>query len=355
MLRKPTMNDVARAAGVGTMTVSRVLNDSQHVSDQTAARVRKAVAELGYYPNEMARALRNFKSRTIGLLLPNLYDSFYAVCAHALNLIAKEHDYTVLLTLTNDDSVHEHREAQRMLQRHIEGLVVIPAKSELCRLGEREFRDIPVVTLDRPLSRVGEGEVDSVIVENFIGARLATEHLIQVHHARRILFLGHKPGLYTMEQRCEGYAAAMRAAGLKPQQNFGCNSEEQAMEILKAACNSKSRPDAIFSANNLTTRLILSALLRLRLRVPEDIALVGFDDVELGDLLHPALTVVRQPVEELGKTAGRLLFAKMRKLVPLEQVSQVVLPVTLLVRHSCGCAYEAGSDAELRTTTSTFA
>lgn len=347
MLRKPTMNDVARAAGVGTMTVSRVLNDSQHVSEETAARVRKAVAELGYHPNEMARALRNFKSRTIGLLLPNLHDSFYAVCAHALNIVAKEHDYTVLLTITNDDSNHEHREAQRMMQRHVEGLVVIPAKSELCRLGEREFREIPVVTLDRPLSQAGEGEVDSVIVENSIGARLATEHLIKVHSAQRILFLGHKPGLYTMEHRCEGYASAMHAAGLKPQQSFECVSEEAAMEILKKAFHSKDRPDAIFSANNLATRHILSALLRLRLRIPEDVALVGFDDLELGDLLHPALTVVRQPVEDMGKTAGRLLFAKMKKQVPLEQVSQVVLPVTLLVRHSCGCAYEPGGNAQV--------
>jgi LacI family transcriptional regulator len=170
MQRKPTMNDVARAAGVGTMTVSRVLNGSQHVSPGAAERVRAAVAQLGYHPNEMARALRNYKSRTIGLLLPNLHDTFYANCAHALNLVAQEHDYTVLLTITNDDSVHEFNEAQRMMQRHVEGLIVIPASSELCRLGDREFRDIPVVSLDRPLLKSGEAEVDSVITDNESGA-----------------------------------------------------------------------------------------------------------------------------------------------------------------------------------------
>lgn len=343
MQRKPTMNDVARAAGVGTMTVSRVLNNSQHVSEETAARVRRAVAELGYHPNEMARALRNFKSRTIGLLLPNLHDSFYAVCAHALNMVAKEYDYTVLLTITNDDSANEYREAQRMMQRHVEGLVVIPAKSELCRLGEPEFQDIPVVTLDRPLSQAGEGEVDAVIVENESGSCLATEHLLEVHGRKRIVFLGHKPGLYTMEQRCKGYASAMSARGFQSHATFDCTSEEATMEILKGLFASPDPPDAIFSANNLTTRHILSALLRMRLRVPEDVALVGFDDLEMGDLLHPALTVVAQPVEELGQTAGRMLFAKMKQQVPLDQVSQVVLPVKLLVRHSCGCAYEAGT------------
>jgi len=345
MQRKPTMNDVARMANVGTMTVSRVLNGSEHVSDETAARVRQAVAQLGYHPNEMARALRNFKSRTIGLLLPNLHDPFYATCAHALNMVAQEHDYTVLLTLTNDDSAHEYTEAQRMMQRRVEGLVVIPANSDRCRLGEAEFREIPVVTLDRPLSGNGADEVDSVVTENEIGARLITEHLLHVHGLKRILFLGHRPGLYTMERRCEGYASAMRAAEAHTRTNFSCTSQAATTQILENALKGEDCPQAIFSANNLTTRLILSALLRLRIRVPGEIALVGFDDLELGDLLHPALTVVRQPAEGLGQTAGRMLFAKLRKHTPLGHGSQVVLPVELLIRHSCGCPYVPGGIA----------
>ena len=345
MQRKPTMNDVARAADVGTMTVSRVLNGSEHVAEETAARVRQAVAQLGYHPNEMARALRNSKSRTIGLLLPNLHDPFYATCAHALNMVAQEHDYTVLLTLTNDNSAHEYNEAQRMMQRHVEGLVVIPANSDRCRLGEPEFRDIPVVTLDRPLPESDAGEVDSVVTENESGARIATEHLVHVHGFKRILFLGHRPGLYTMERRCEGYSAAMKTAGLRTSTSFDCNSQAATMQILEDALAANDRPQAIFSANNLTTRHILSALLRLRFRVPEDVALVGFDDLELGDLLHPALTVVRQPAEGLGQTAGRILFAKLRKHVPLAQGAQVVLPVELLIRHSCGCPYVPGGGA----------
>ncbi len=336
------MNDVAHTAGVGTMTVSRVLNNSAHVSESTAARVRRAVAQLGYRPNEMARALRNSKSRTIGLLVPNLHDPFYATCAHALNMVASAHDYTVLLTLTNDDTDREYREAQRMLQRHVEGLVVIPAGSDRCRLGEPEFRDLPVVMLDRPLPSKGIGEADSVLTENEQGARLLTEHLLQVHGLSRILFLGHRSGLYTMERRWEGYASAMRAARHRPRGNFNCASEEDTLLVMRQALEQRNRPQAIFSGNNLTTRRILSAVLRLRCRVPEDLALVGFDDLELGDLLHPALTVVRQPAEELGKTAGRVLFAKMKGEVPLGEFSQTVLPVELLVRHSCGCPYRPG-------------
>jgi LacI family transcriptional regulator len=340
MERKPTMNDVARAAGVGTMTVSRVLNGSQHVSPPTAERVLAAVSQLGYEPNEMARALRNSKSRTIGLLVPNLHDVFYATCAHALNVVAQEHGYTVLLTLTNDDPAHEYAEARRMQQRKVEGIVVIPAEPEVCRLGAREFRDIPIVSLDRPLPDHGDGEVDYVITENERGARLVAEHLIQVHGMERIFFLGHKPGLYTMVRRYDGYVAAMCAAGLKPEASFAGSSEQAVAQILSAALQREHPPQALFSANNLVTRYILSGLLRLRVRVPEQIALVGFDDLELGDLLHPALTVVRQPIAELGHAAGRLLFAKLRRQIPLDRLSQTVLPVEPLIRHSCGCAYD---------------
>ncbi len=341
------MNDVARAAHVGTMTVSRVLNGSQHVLPETADRVRAAVAELGYQPNEMARALRNYKSRTIGLLLPNLHDTFYATCAHALNMVANEHGYTVLLTLTNDDSAHEYIEARRMLQRHVEGLVVIPASSDVCRLGEPEFREVPLVTLDRPLPAESAGEVDSVVTENEIGARLATEHLIRSHGVRRILFLGHKPGLYTMDRRCRGYTGAMNDAGLVPSTNFECTSGSATLETLRQALRGSERPEALFSANNLTTRQALSALLQLRLRVPEDIRLVGFDDLELGDLLHPALTVVRQPAEELGLSAGRMLFSRLKQEGGRDAVQHTVLPVELILRHSCGCPYEPGSRAAM--------
>lgn len=342
MARKPTMNDVARIAGVGTMTVSRVLNGSEHVSAKTAERVRKAVAELGYHPNEMARALRNARSRTIGVLLPNLFDSFYASCAHHLNTVAKQHGYTVLLAITNDDPELEYTEARRMLQRHVEGIAVVTVDDSRSRLAEREFREVPMIALDRPLTTGGDQIVDTVVTENECGGKLATEHLIQVHGLKRIVFLGHKKGLYTMRQRSAGYAAAMREAGLEPEMRFDCDSKEAATEILSAAMASKQPPQAIFSANNLTTRRILSALLKLRLNIPEEIALVGFDEIELGDLLHPALTIVRQPTEELGLTAGKILFAKLLHEQPLDVISETILPVELIIRHSCGCAYEPG-------------
>ena len=335
------MHDVARTAGVGTMTVSRVLNGSQHVAKETADRVNRAVAELGYHPNEMARALRNFKSRTIGLIVPNLHDTFFATCAHAVNLVAKEHHYTVLLTTSDDLAEIEFVEAERMMQRHVEGLLVAPAGQGQCRLGESGFDAIPIVAMDRPVGSL----IDSVVVENEQGSREAVRHLIEGHGHERILFLGFQKDLYTVRLRANGYMQAMRAAKLPMNRNYNCNSPEVAAEILRSALDGAHPPTAIFCANNMATRDVLSALLRLGISVPEELAVVGFDDLELGDILHPALTVVRQPVAELGQRAARLLFSRLYGERPAEgQATHTMLGVEFVRRHSCGCVY-ARSDA----------
>jgi LacI family transcriptional regulator len=320
------------------MTVSRVLNGSQHVSKLTAERVARAVAKLGYHPNEMARALRNFKSRTIGLIVPNLYDTFFATCAHAVNLVAKEHGYTVLITTSDDKSETEYLEAERMMQRRVEGLVVVPAGLGACRLAEPAFAAIPIVALDRP---VKNSRIDSVVVENEHGAYAAVHHLTEVHGHKRVLFVGHKRDLYTMQLRASGYGRAMKAVGAPLERNFTCASPDAAVTILREALARPEPPTAIFCANNLTTRHVLCALLRLKVKVPERLALAGFDDLELGDILHPTLTVVRQPIAEMGQSAARLLFRRLSSERPLAlDASHTVIGLELMVRHSCGCLYE---------------
>src|SRR6201996_5056758 len=134
MERKPTMNDVARVAGVGTMTVSRVLNGSANVTEETAKRVYRAIEKLGYRPNEMARALRGLKTRTIGLIVPYLYDPFFATCAHAIGVAAKKKGYSMILSTSNEDPEIEGAEAHLMLQRHVDGLIVIPTETKNSQL-----------------------------------------------------------------------------------------------------------------------------------------------------------------------------------------------------------------------------
>jgi LacI family transcriptional regulator len=334
MERKPTMNDVARIAGVGTMTVSRVLNGSANVTEETARRVYHAIEKLGYRPNEMARALRSLKSRTIGLIVPYLYDQFFATCAHAVNTVARDQGYSVMLTTSNNDPHTEYEEAQSMVQRHVEGMVIIPADIRKSRINQSDFSGTHIVTMDRP---VHDSRIDSVQVQNQRGARRAVQHLIQQHKHKRIVFLGYNRNLYTVRARFEGYRRAMLEARLEPEATFECSSEEVTAEILSTMLQGKAPATAFFTANNLTTRYALHALVDSGVKVPDEMALVGFDDFELADILHPTLTVVRQPAAELGRVAANLLFDRIKRSEFPEEGSHVVLPVELVLRRSCGC------------------
>src|SRR5271154_1453158 len=147
MQRNPTMADVAKLAGVGTMTVSRLLSGTVTVSEETAKRIHRAIQQLNYQPNEVARSLRGLKTRTIGVIVPYLYDPFFAYCAQGIATVAREHEYSVILTTSAEDPEREEREAIQMLRRHVEGMVIIPAMQEKTYLSRPEYLDARIVTL----------------------------------------------------------------------------------------------------------------------------------------------------------------------------------------------------------------
>ena len=341
--RKPTMHDVARIAGVGTMTVSRVLNSSAGVSPKTAKKVHQAIEKLGYRPNEMARALRGLKSRAIGVIVPYLSDPFFATCAHAIHTVAKQHGYSVLLTTSDEDGKTEFDEALQMLQRHVEGLIVIPADAEHSRLLQSEFAKTSIVAIDRPIR---SSLIDSVMVQNKTGSVNAVEHLIG-HGHKRIFFAGLSKKLFTIRARFDGYRRAVQDAGLEANASFTCTSRETTLKIVREVLAAKQPPTAIFTSNALTTRYVLQALGELGVNVPEEIAIVAFDDFELAEVLQPTLTVVRQPAQQMGRVAAEILFAHIARNNgqedgsdtddDLETGKRIVLPVELILRRSCGC------------------
>lgn len=335
MNRKPTMSDVARLAGVGTMTVSRVLSGTARVSEETAKRVHNAIEQLDYRPNELARALRGQRSRTIGLIIPYLYDPFFANCAHAITTVAKEQGYTVIITTSDEDTDAEYDEVEQMLQRHVEGLVVIPAKAPQSRLTRSLFGKTPVVVFDRP---VADTTFDTVLVQNTSGSRRIVEHLIE-HGHERISYMGLSRKLYTMNARHLGYRRALQEARLQETAFFGCDSKEDTQRALEAQLSSKTPPTALFAANNLSMRFVFAALVNLGLKVPGDIALVGFDDFDLAELTVPALTVVRQPAQEMGRVAVNLLFERIHRGELPQTGNRIVLPVEIVLRRSCGCKH----------------
>jgi LacI family transcriptional regulator len=336
MARPSRMTDVAEAAGVSTMTVSRVLNAHPSVSDGARRKVLAAIDKLRYQPNELARSLRERRSRQIGILVPYISDPFFATCAHAISTVAKQHSYSVVLATSNEDPAAEFDEASRMVRRNIEGLVIIPASIGNARslLLGHPFDRLPIVTLDRPIEG---GRFDRILVENERGARIGTDHLISLGH-KRIAFLGLSPELYTMRMRELGYRGGMQASGLSPRVLELSASQESTRIALLKLLSGKLRPTALLCANNLLTRHVLHAMQTMNMHPPDPVALVGFDDFDTADLMRPGITTVRQLDEVLGRTAAQMLFeritagARAIKLPPRE----VMMSVDLVIRGSCG-------------------
>ncbi len=338
------MVDVAKLAGVSTMTVSRVLNEGPNVTAAMRQRVFAAVEQLRYQPNELARSLRRQRSRQIGVVLPYLSDPFFATCAHVISTVAKEHSYSIVLSTTNEDPEAELIEASRMLRRNVEGLILIPANTggHPSLLLSHGFDQLPIVTLDRPIPG---SRFDSLLVENEQGAMLGTQHLIALGH-KRIVFVGLTDELYTMRMRHAGYDAAMAAAGLSPRAITLSGDLQEAHAAMEALMKTgRKPPTALFCANNLTTRQVLHGLQGVGLHPPDPVALVGFDDFEIADLLRPGITVVRQPTEQLGRTAADVLFGRLQSKGRGKAGKAMVLPVELIVRGSCGAKVRSGSSA----------
>lgn len=333
------MSDVAKLAGVSVMTVSRVLNDNHGVSEENRKKVFEAVRQLRYRPNELARSLRDRRSRQIGIIVPYLSDPFFAICAHTISTAAKEQGYSVVLSTSNEDPQTEFDEACLMLRRHVEGLIVIPShpRGTESSLLNSEFENFPIITVDRPIE---EGGFETVVVENERGAREGTEHLIRLGH-RHIAYIGLSDDLYTMHTRHQGYLAAMRDAGLRPDSTVISRSVEDALAALRALRSAENPPTALFCANNLTTRHVLQGLKAMGMRTPESIALVGFDDFDTAELVHSGITVVRQPTELLAKTAARLLFSRVMHAAQRKTQRPTALPVELVIRGSSGAALRA--------------
>src|SRR3984885_5654708 len=330
--RPPRMSDVAKLAGVGTMTVSRVLSGSVKVSEETTKRVFDAIATLNCRRNEVARALRDQRSHQIGVIIPNLADPFFAICAQTVSIVAKEHAYSVIIATADEDPHTGDSEASRMLRRQVDGFVIIPAAGNLSPTAGNEVSRPAVVNLDRPIEN---SSFDSVVVENRSGSQLGVNHLIQ-HGHRRIAFFGLSRNLFTIRARFEGYRDALKKASLKAEFYFGNATQTEMISTIRSVLDGKNPPTAFYCSNNLITRNAIHALAHFKVRVLESVALVGFDDFETANILNPPLTVVRQPITDLARMGANILFSRLLNDDRTERGKHIVLPVELVLRDSCG-------------------
>ncbi|MFE1318598.1 LacI family DNA-binding transcriptional regulator [Kitasatospora phosalacinea] len=302
---RPTMKDVAAAAGVGLKTVSRVVNGESGVTPEMAARVRVAIEALGFRRNDSARLLRTGRTASVALLLEDISDPFSSALSRAVEQVAAAEGCLLFTGSSAEDPDRERELALAFCARRVDGLIVVPAGDDHRYLLPEIESGTPVVFLDRPGAGI---DADAVLSDNAGGARAGTAHLI-AHGHRRIGFVGDLPTIHTAAERARGYREAMAAAGLPVDERWiDCGPTDRA-RVAAAVQRLTTGPDAVtalFTANN---RVTLAALHHL----PADRrpALVGFDDLELADLLTPALTVVAQDPVALGALAARRLFDRL--------------------------------------------
>ncbi|HMH14654.1 MAG TPA: LacI family DNA-binding transcriptional regulator [Edaphobacter sp.] len=330
--KRATLEDVARAAGVGPMTVSRTINNHPYVAEDTAKRVRAAIRQLDYRPNHAARMLTGQLSRSIGLIVPDLADPFFSVVSHAVQETARENDYLVWLAASNDDPSIEAAQVEQMSHHPVDGILLVPVDSRHKYLKKISSGTTPVVTVDRSIE---VATTDSVEVENRTGARIAVEHLLW-HRRKKIACIATNAHLRTIKERIVGYEECLRHAKLSHAKALQLSSLLDAKTKLAALFASRNRPDALFTTNNSSTIWVIETLREMKIETGKDVALVGFDDVDFYTLITPPITAIRQPAAELGRMSTRLLLQRINGDSSSSSV-RTVLPVSLVIRESCGC------------------
>ena len=277
----PTLVQVAHLAGVGIGTASRVLNNEGYVSDATAARVQAVIKRLGYKPNEVARNLKVRRSGAVGIVVPDLGDPFVATCVQAAQSVIRSHGNISILTFSEGKHDIEAKEIDYLIRRQIDGLLIIPAGGGSGHLTPASLHGTPLVSFDMPIpGRRG----DAVLVENKKGTIEGVRHLVE-HGHKRIACLGINKHLYTITKRIEGYHEVMAQSGLTPNIAIVEPTLAAVSAQLEQFLNAKRPPTAIFSLNGLVSIYLLRALADFNVRVPEQLAVVGFDELQLADLL----------------------------------------------------------------------
>jgi LacI family transcriptional regulator len=337
----PTLSQVAREAGVGTTTVSRVINGGERVSPETLAHVRKIIESLGYMPNQAARTLKGQRTKTIGLIIPSIADPFFSSCAEAAQAIARTNDSLLIVTTTQNDPRTELDSLKVLIRHRVDGLLIVPANSQSPALRDILLHaSMPIITIDRP---IGDTPIASVVADNYKGAITATKHLID-HGYKRIACLTGESALYTIHERIRGYRKAMETAHLPCILDASVKDYKSAEYAILSLLDGANPPDAIFSTKNSTTIFTFEVLQRFNIRVPETVALLGFDDFELASTVRPSISVIQQPAEEIGRRAAELLFDQLQadrkpaSTTGTRTAKRLTLETRLIQRSSCGCS-----------------
>lgn len=335
-----TIRDVAKSAGVSPITVSRVVNRLDNVNPETRARVEKAIEELGYVRNLAARSLRSRETHTLALILPDITNAFWTTVARGVEDAAQSDGYSVLLCNTDENPDKFTKYLSTVLEQRVDGVLVVPVTSDSLHFAQPGDMKVPTVVVDR---RLVDWVGDSVYCDSVAGAQALTQHLLSLGHTRIAIISG-PANTSTAEDRVAGYCLALYKAGLPVDQRLIWRGEYRASSgrsMTRELLASGLEPTAILATNNAIASGVLEELKIHRKNVPDDMAVVCFDEVPEMERFFPFLTSVTQPAYDMGVNATQLLLSRIAASNPL-RARQVVLPTRLILRYSCGRFLKAG-------------
>jgi DNA-binding LacI/PurR family transcriptional regulator len=333
-----TIKDIARALGLSTSTVSRALRDSYEISPETKQRVLEYSEKINYRPNPIALSLKEKRSRSIGIIVCEIANSFFSQIINGIESIAYDKGYNVIISQSHESYAREVINTQYLASRSIDGLLVSVSSEtqDLDHLKNLHDRGFPIVFFDRI---VEEMQTHKVTVDNFKGAYDATEHLIKSGY-KNIAALAGSEYLSITKERLGGYRKALEDNNREfdPAYIQHCLHGGMLYDEVENALNEllklKTRPDAVLaSADKLTTNC-LRYFKKRKIKVPDDVAVIGFSNLDLTDLLSPSLSVVRQPAYEMGQLCTELLIQQIESKRPVKDFERIVLPPQLFIRES---------------------
>ncbi|MBI4428346.1 MAG: LacI family DNA-binding transcriptional regulator [Ignavibacteriales bacterium] len=330
-----TINDIANKAGASVTSVSRVLNNKAgkyRISKETAKRILKAAAELDYKPNELARGLRLKKTHTIGLVIPDISNPFFAYVTRNIQRVAHELGYSLVVCDTDENLPLELEHINLLMSKGVDGLVIMPVGQDARHLKRLVKESVPLVLVDRCFDEL---DTSSVVVDNYAGAFTGIEHLLECGH-RRIAIIQGLANTYSNTGRVQGYTDALKKFGIRPDPELifgGSFREETGYNETKRILSMSERPTAIFATSDLITLGALQAINEMGLDVPNDISVLAFDDTDFAPFLKCPLTVIAQPKESMGEIAVKLLVDQIKGRGK-QQTQKIILKPNLVKRNS---------------------
>jgi len=331
MKSQVTIRDVAEAVGVSVNTVSRALNDKPDVSAETKAAILETAKKLDYRPNKLARGLRSNKTQTIGVIVADIANPFYGAMVKGVEKAARASNWSIILGNTDEDYEKEAEVIQTMLADRVDGLLIVPAQAGTETIKQLQESKFPFVLLGR---RFDDLPTDYVVTDDAQGGFIATEHLIKLGH-KQVAMINGPLRVSSAKERLRGYKKALETYGLEIDETMvsaGAMTTEDGYRITKALLDRRVHPTAVFAYSDFVAFGVMRAIREAKLNIPNDIAVVGYDDVEFSSCLETPLTTIAIPEQELAINAVRVLETRLNTSDKDPLTS--VLSVKLIVRDS---------------------